>query len=81
MCIEFAAFAHLHRLGDHATHPLARPARRLALHPQGVGRIGEAAKAATNPLSLILAGMSLRRRRFAPDTRLIAPSGASNCGS
>jgi hypothetical protein len=31
-------------------------------------------------LSLLLAGMSLRRRRFAPATRPNAPSGASNCG-
>ncbi len=31
-------------------------------------------------LSLVLAGMSLRRPRFAPATRLPAPSGASNCG-
>jgi len=61
MDIEFAAFANLHRLGDNATHPLARPVGRLAL-------------------SLVLAGISLRRRRFAPDTRLTAPSDASNCG-
>jgi len=31
-------------------------------------------------LSVLLAGMSLRRRRFAPVTRLNAPSCASNCG-
>ena len=31
-------------------------------------------------LSLLLAGMSLPRRRFAPDTRPNAPTGSSNRG-
>jgi len=32
------------------------------------------------PLSLLVAGPGLPPRRFAPDTRPNAPSGASNCG-
>ena len=50
-----------HRMGEYATHPLARPAKRLAL-------------------SLLLAYPGRLRRRFAPVTRLHAPSGASNYG-
>lgn len=44
-----------------------------ATHPlaRPVGRL---------PLALLLAGMGLARRRFAADTRLNAPSDASNCG-
>jgi hypothetical protein len=62
MNIELLSIDILHRNGDNATHPLARPDGRLAV-------------------SLLLAGMSLRRRRFVPDTRLNAPSGAFNYGS
>ena len=74
------AFDRPHHLGETATHPLARPVARLPLYPQGVGRIRKAAKAATTPLSLILAYPGRLRRRFAADTRPDAPSGASNCG-
>lgn len=61
MSIEFLDFDTGHPLGEAATHPPARPGRRLAL-------------------SLLLAGMSLPRRRFAPDTSPNAPAGASNYG-
>ncbi len=54
-----SAFDHAHRVGESATHPLARPDKRLAV-------------------SLLLAGISLPRRRFVPGTRPNAPSGASN---
>jgi len=76
----FVAFDRPHHLGETATHPLARLVARLPLYPQGVGRIRKAAKAATTPLSLILAYPGRPRRRFAADTRPDAPSGASNCG-
>jgi hypothetical protein len=61
MMVESNTFFCVHLLGEYATHPLTRPAKRL-------------------PLSLLLAGMSLPRRRFVAATRLNAPSGASNCG-
>ena len=76
----FVAFDQPHHLGETATHPLARLGARLPLYPQGVGRIRKAAKAATTPLSLLLAYPGRPRRRFAADTRPDAPSGASNCG-
>ena len=86
MNTEFIASDHVHHLGETATHPLAfMPFRvrllvRLPLHPQGAGRIRNAAKAATTPLSRLLAGPGPQRRCFAADTRSDAPSGASNCG-
>ena len=82
----FVAFDHPHHLGETATHPLAfmpfrvRLVACLPLYPQRVGRIRKAAKAATTPLSLLLAYPGRLRRRFAADTRPDAPSGASNCG-
>ncbi len=77
---NFFLFKQAHRMCEHATHPLARPVKRLVLYPQEVGRIRKAAKAATTPLSLLLACPGRLRRRFAPVTRLNAPSGASNYG-
>ena len=38
---------------------------RLALYPQGVGRIRKAAEAATTPLSLFVVGLGLPPPRFA----------------
>jgi hypothetical protein len=61
MDIEFPGFINDRRSGESATHPLARPAGRLAV-------------------SLLLAGMGLQRRRFAPAIHLDAPSGAPNYG-
>jgi len=66
--------------GTFATHPLARLVARLPLYPQGVGRIRKAAKAATTPLSLVVAGPGLPPPRFAAVTRPDAPSDASNHG-
>jgi len=63
-----------------ATHPLARQTMRLPLHPQGAGRIRKAAHAATTPLSLVVAGMSLLPPRFAASARPDAPLGTSNYG-
>ena len=63
-----------------ATHPLARPVVRLPLYAQGVGRIRKAAKAATTPLSLLLAYRGRLRLRFAADTRPNAPLGVSDYG-
>jgi len=80
MNTEFLAFDHIHLLGEIATHPLVRPVARLPLYPQGVGRIRKAAKAATTPLSRLVAGPGLPPRCFAADTRPNAPSGASICG-
>ncbi|NDP49386.1 MAG: hypothetical protein GZ085_13575 [Sulfuriferula multivorans] len=80
MNIDFLAFDSLPHLGESATHPLIRLVVRLPLYPQGVGRIRKAAKAATTPLSLLVAGPGQPPRRFAACTRPNAPSGASNCG-
>jgi len=59
MYSNYFRFDRLHRMGDSATHPLARP----------VGRPTS---------SRFLAGLGLRRRCCAPDTRPNARSGASN---
>ena len=75
-----SAFVHVHLPGDAATHLLARPVARLPLYPQGVGRIRKAAKAATTPLSRLLAGMSLQRPCFAADPRPNVPTGTLNYG-
>jgi hypothetical protein len=80
MDIGFSAFDRAHLQGESATHPLARLVVRLPLHPQGVGQIRKAAKAATTPLSLVVAGPGLPPPRFAATTRPDAPSSASNCG-
>jgi hypothetical protein len=80
MNTEFFAFDHVLRLGETATHPLARLVARLPLYPQGVGRIRKAAEAATTPLSRLVAGPGLPPRCFAAATRPNAPSGASNYG-
>jgi len=80
MDIGFFSFDHVHLVGASATHPLARPVARLPLYPQGVGRIRKAAKVATTPLSLVVAGPGLPPPRFAAVTRPDAPSGASNYG-
>ena len=61
----FVAFDHPHHLGETAAHPLARLVACLPLYPQRVGRIRKAAKAATTPLSLLLAYPGRPRRRFA----------------
>jgi hypothetical protein len=74
----FSAFVPVRRQAEAATHPLARPDARLSLYPQGVGRIRKAAKAATTPLSLVVAGNSLPPSRFAAATRPDAPSSAPN---
>jgi hypothetical protein len=76
----FSAFDHVHHLGGAATYPLARLVVRLPLYPQGVGRIRKAAKAATTPLSRLVAGPGLPPRCFAAATRPNAPAGAFNCG-
>ncbi len=78
MNTSFTAFDSHHLEGESATHPLVRLVERLPLYPQGVGRIRKAAKAATTPLSLLVAGPGLPPRRFAAGTRPNAPSGASN---
>ncbi len=80
MLIGFSAFDHVHQEGAPTTRPLARLGARLPLHPQGVGRIRKAAKAATTPLSLVVAGPGLPPPRFAATTHPDAPSGASNYG-
>lgn len=108
MYIELAAFDNDHRLGGNATHPLARPAGRLALSlllagmalrsvVRGAPRSGDrtaeempvtAMWSACIPLRgripkgapALPFAVALRRRRFAPATRLNAPSGASNYG-
>ena len=71
MNIDLSAFDQVHLLGESATHPLALPVERLALYPQGVGRIRKAAEAATTPLSLLVAGPGLPPRRFAPDSGVV----------
>jgi hypothetical protein len=63
MNTDFPVFDQIHLLGDIATHPLERPEVRLALCPQGAGRIRKAARAATTPLSRFLAGTGLLRTR------------------
>jgi len=65
MNTECSAFVRIHLLGDIATHPLARLVARLPLYPQRVGRIRKAAKAATTPLSRLVAGPGLPPRCFA----------------
>jgi hypothetical protein len=79
MNTELSAFGAVHPLGVTATRPMARLLVRLPLYPQGVGRIRKAAKAATTPLSRLLAGPGPQRRCFAADPRSDAPSDASNC--
>jgi len=78
MDIGFSAFDHVHLSAGSATHPLARLVVRLPLYPQGVGRIRKAAKAATTPLSLVVAGPGLPPPRFAAATRPDVPSCAPN---
>ena len=80
MNTEFSPLDWVHLMGYTATHPLARLVVRLPLYPQGAGRIRKAAKAATTPLSRLLAYTGRLRRCFAAATRPDAPSGASNCG-
>ncbi|MHB1053005.1 MAG: hypothetical protein ACYCZT_08040 [Thiobacillus sp.] len=78
MDTDFLIFDSARRKIEFATHPLARLVARLPLYPHGVGRIRKAAKAATTPLSLVVAGPGLPPPRFAAATRPDAPSGASN---
>ncbi len=80
MDIGFFIFDHVHQEGAPATRPQARLGTRLPLYPQGVGRIRKAAKAATTPLSLVVAGPGLPPPRFAAATRPDAPSGSSYYG-
>ena len=80
MTTELSAFDAVHPVGVTATRPMARLLVRLPLYPQGVGRVRKAAKAATTPLSRLLAGPGPQRRCFVADTRSDAPSDASNCG-
>ncbi len=73
-------FGIIHHMGEYATHPLARPAKRLALslllaYP---GRLRTRRGQAVAVKSL--KRQQPRSRRFAPVTRLNAPSGASNYG-
>ena len=71
MSTGFVAFDQPRHLGDIATHPLAfmpfrvRLVACLPLYPQRVGRIRKAAKAATTPLSRLVAGPGLPPRCFA----------------
>ena len=80
MRIEFGAFDAVCLSDACATHSLTRPGKRLALYPQGAGRIRKAAEAVTTPLSLRLAYPGRQYRRFAPTTCLDAPLSASNYG-
>src|SRR4030042_3220968 len=65
MNTRLSAFNAVHPVGESATRPMARLLVRLPLYPQGVGRMRKAAKAATTPLSRLLAGLGPRRRCFA----------------
>jgi len=65
MNTELSAFDDVHPVGVTATRPMARLLVRLPLHPQGVGRVRKAAKAATTPLSRFLAGPGPHLRCFA----------------
>ena len=72
MNIEIFAHEHFHLLGENATHPLARPVKRLAVRPDRDKLSADG--------SLLLAYPGRLRRRFVPATRLNVPSDASNCG-
>jgi hypothetical protein len=80
MDFDLSAFDYLYHSGESATNPLIRLDMRLPLYSQGVGRIRKAAKAATTPLSRVVAGTSQLSPCFASAARPIAPSGASNYG-
>ena len=74
-----SAFDHVHPLGEHATHPLARPSKLLAVSllfaGPGLLRTRKGQAGAVEPLKR----QQPRSRPFVPGTRPYVPSGASNC--
>ena len=85
MNIDVLGHAYSHPFGATATRPLARLGGRLALSfpLQGASALASADRYAGGLHAgripcFTLAGISLRRPHFAPDTRPNAPSGAFN---